>query len=625
MAAARASTAKSRRTSNSKRSKRSKQSKRTYTSSYYEIMESAVRSVSYYRKHSDRFVMDYLHWDLHLFQRMLILIMNICTVFVFIGCRGIGKTFISAIYSVERAVLYPGSKICIACKVRSQGMNVLEKIMLELKPRSPELALEIDEKQTKINGAMAQIVFKNGSYIKVVTASDSARGNRANILLLDEFRMIPKDVIDMVLRKFLTLPRQPKYSELTKEERKKEYAKEKNKTLYLSSAYFVDHWSYLKCLDTCRAMLGEKKQFICGLPYQLSIKEGLLDAETVADEMAESDFSQLKFDMEYSALWYGDNDGAFFDYKSISKNRNIKYPMLPGSLSVKLNHPERLRILPKEPGEIRILSVDIALMSSKKNKNDATAVFINCMKPPRKQSRSGRYMSNIVYTDSYEGLRTDDQALRIRRLFDEYSCDYMVLDAQGVGMGVYDAVSRDMVDPESGETYDALSCCNDAEMASRCTVPDAPKVVWSVKASAKMNSDCAYLLREAFRSGRIRLLMTEYDGEDLLSEIRGYNTLTPSERLSLQMPYIQTTLLIDEMTKLNHEENNGKVKVYERSGMRKDRYSSLAYNYYVAVQLENKMRKKRNLDYNPDDSFIIRPPGGRTVLKGRTRRMVKGW
>lgn len=49
--------------------------------------------------------------------------------------------------------------------------------MLELKPNSRELAAEIDDKQTRINGANAQLVFKNSSYIKVVTASDSARGN----------------------------------------------------------------------------------------------------------------------------------------------------------------------------------------------------------------------------------------------------------------------------------------------------------------------------------------------------------------------------------------------------------------------------------------------------------------
>lgn len=60
--------------------------------------------------------------------------------------------------------------------------------------------------------------------------------NRANLLLLDEFRLISKDVIDTILRKFLTQRRTPPYNALTKEERMAAYDKEKNKTLYLSSA-----------------------------------------------------------------------------------------------------------------------------------------------------------------------------------------------------------------------------------------------------------------------------------------------------------------------------------------------------------------------------------------------------
>ena len=62
--------------------------------------------------------------------------------------------------------------------------------------------------------------------------------NRCNVLLLDEYRLISKATIDTVLRKFLTLRRMPKYEELTDEERKREYDKEKNLTMYLSSAYW---------------------------------------------------------------------------------------------------------------------------------------------------------------------------------------------------------------------------------------------------------------------------------------------------------------------------------------------------------------------------------------------------
>ena len=282
-------------------------------------------------------------------------------------------------------------------------------------------------------------------------------------------------------------------------------------------------------------------------------------------------------------MFYGTENDAFFDFGSVSKNRKIKYPMLPNKMAAKLNNAQQVRIQPKQNGEVRILSADIALMSSRKNNNDATAIFINQMLP----TKAKRYVNNIIYTDACEGLRTDDQALMIRRLFDEYDCDYLVLDAGGIGLGIYDALAKDITDPDTGEIYPALSCCNNAEMASRCSVIGAPKVIWSVKASAQFNSDCAFLLREAFKSGRIRLLVTEYEAEELLGEIRGYKSLSPSERAELQLPYIHTTLLIDELTKLQHEESGGKVKIHEKSGMRKDRYSSLSYNYYVAIQIEN--------------------------------------
>lgn len=263
------------------------------------VLHGAVLWCAYYRANPHRLAKDYLHLELHVFQKILIMMMNWSSTTVFIGCRGIGKSFLSAVFCVIRCILYPGTKICIASGTRGQSINILEKIILELKPISPELAAEIDEKETKINGTNAQIVFKNTSYIKVVTASDTARGNRATLLLLDEFRMISKDVIDTILRKFLTQRRMPEYSKLTKAEKLAEYNKEKNKTMYLSSAYFVDHWSYTKCTDTCRFMLDDTKhQFVCGLPYQLSVTEGLLDRDTVADEMAETDFNEIKFQIK---------------------------------------------------------------------------------------------------------------------------------------------------------------------------------------------------------------------------------------------------------------------------------------------------------------------------------------
>lgn len=581
------------------------------------LMRGVADWCAFYRENIHRFAADYLHVRLRLFQKIVLLMMNLCTITVFIASRGIGKSYLSAIFCVCRCILYPGTKICIASGTRGQSLNVLEKIELELKQNSPELRAEIDERQSKTNGTDARIVFKNGSFIKVVTAGDSARGSRANILLLDEARLIRKDVIDVVLKKFLTQSRMPLYKALTDNERKIEYAKEKNMTLYLTSAYWADSWIYQKCLDTFKAMMvgNGSKQFICGLPYHLPIAEGLINKTTIEDDMSESDFSEILFSIEYCSLFYGAGDDSFFDYGTVSKTRHIKYPMLPSHLASILGNAAQVKIPEKVAGEIRILSADIALMSSKKHDNDASAVFINSMT----QTKSGRYMRNIVYTENFEGARTEDQALIIRKYFDEFMCDYIVLDAQGVGAGVYDALSRDITDPDTGEIYPALSCCNNAEMAARCVNPNAKKVIWAIKASAQFNSECALWLREGFKSGRIRLLQNEYDAEELLGAIKGYDKLSHMQKVKVLLPYVNTTLLVDELVKLQHEDSgNGRVRIYERSNMRKDRYSSLSYNYWVSVQLETEKAKKDARNISIDDTMIlIKPPSaGSGVMRG---------
>lgn len=574
------------------------------------LLEQVALWAAFYRANPHRWVMDFLHVKLRLFQMIVLYMMDLAATSVFIGARGIGKTFLAAILCCHRCVNYPGSKIVIASGTRGQGILVIEKIMKDLVPNSPELRAEIDEKATRINSSEAVMVFKNGSYIEVVTASDTARGHRATMLLVDEFPLVKKDTVDAVLRKFLASPRHPKYLDYPEYENDPDL-QERNKLMFLSSAYYTDHWSYTRCTDSCRFMLSpEKSSFICGLPYQLSIQEGLLLPEDVEEEQMESDFNEVKFSMEREAIFFGSSDDAFFDFESVSKNRHIEYAMLPDDISIKLPKATKLRIQTKQPGEKRILSADIALMAStKKKKNDATAIFINSLTP----TKAGRLVSNIVYAENNEGMRTEEQALRIRKLFDAYDCDYLVLDAKSMGLSIYDALAKDMPDPDTGEVYPALSCCNNDDLAARCVSRNAPKVIWAMLGNAKFNSDCALLLREGFRSGRIRLLITEDDLDGVLGDMREYNALSVADKVALKLPYINTTLLIAELINLQHEESTGLVRISEKPGARKDRYSSLSYNFWVANQIEHEQLKKGVRIGVKDNapSFIFRAPGSK--------------
>ena len=226
-------------------------------------------------------------------------------------------------------------------------------------------------------------------------------------------------------------------------------------------------------------------------------------------------------------------------------------------------------------------------MSSKVNKNDATSIFLNQLIP----ASGGKYVSNITYTTNQEGLRTDEQALSIRKLIEEFDVDYLVIDVKGVGLGVVDMIMTDLYDANTGVTYPALSCCNNKEIAERCRVSDAPQKIFAVNGNPLFNSQCALGLREALKQNQVRLLMSEtgYDVEDALQEIPGYNKLPAQDKMALKLPYINTTLLANELVELEYETKDNVIRVKEKAGKRKDRYSSLSYNIYVAKQKEREL------------------------------------
>ena len=111
----------------------------------------------------------------------------------------------------------------------------------------------------------------------------------------------------------------------------------------------------------------QKKYFACGLPYQLSIKEHLLDRNQIADELSEGDQSETTFGMEMECLWFGDTDGALFSYDDIAKNRQIKQALYPDYVSALIPNYKQ-KIPPLAFNERRVLSVDVALLASKKTK-----------------------------------------------------------------------------------------------------------------------------------------------------------------------------------------------------------------------------------------------------------------
>lgn len=430
---------------------------------------------------------------------------------------------------------------------------------------------------------------------------------RANVIVVDEFRMVDKAIIDGVLRKFMTAPRQPKY--LEKPEYK--HLQERNKELYLSSAWYKSHWSWDKVTSFFNSMTDGKSYFVCSLPYQLAIKEGLLMREQVEDEVSESDFNEISWLMEMEAVFFGESEKAFFKFADLEKNRVIQKAIYPKSFYNILRNKD-FKFAEKEEGEIRIISCDISGMSSAKNNNDASVFTILRLIPSKNKTS---YDKHVCYMESLDGGHSQIQALKIRRLYEEFDCDYIVLDTQSFGLSIFDNLATNLYDKEFDREYEALNCINDDEMAKRCFVDNAPKVIYSIKADARLNNDMHVYVRDDFKRGKLRLLMNENECKEYLSSIKGYGDLPPEEQVNFQLPYVQTTFLINEMINLEKvDTENNLIKLKEPSTKRKDRYSSLGYAVYIAKELEAKLRPKSQSNVNISDLLNYVPP---TIRKRR--------
>ena len=113
----------------------------------------------------------------------------------------------------------------------------------DIKGRAKEnLMREI--KNYKITPSESYVEFWNGSKIEICTSNDRARGRRCQILVVDEFRLVEKDMIQDVLQPFTAVMRQPPFLEIEPYKSNKLKYMESNKEIYMSSAYYKAHWSY---------------------------------------------------------------------------------------------------------------------------------------------------------------------------------------------------------------------------------------------------------------------------------------------------------------------------------------------------------------------------------------------
>lgn len=557
------------------------------------VMDNFLQWNTFFRRNLHRVATDYLGLKLHLYQILILYLMGISRFIAIIASRSAAKSYIIAIYACCICIVKPGSKVVLSSATKGQSKLIIsEKIRNELMANSPMLRKEI--RTIKDNQNEVIVFFRNNSTITVVPASENGRGYRSTCIIREEFRQIDKHIEDSVLAPFQII-RTPPYMLDAAYEGNKEL-QEESVDVYISSSWLDNgHWMWKIVDQAYDGMIDGQDMCLLAFDESITLKHNIKSMTYMQNEKKKQD--PLTWRIEFLNERVKEDTSAYFTYSMLQKNQRVKKAFYPRrNIDARFNK-KNIYDIPKQSGELRIVSCDMAFVENKRNDNS----IFSCMRLLPEFTNFTRNDSSVVnisngyrrivpYMESVQGGDTAKQALRIRQLFEDFHADYIVLDLRNAGISIYDMLARVMYDDERDCEYSPLSCMNDEKVANRVLAEGAEPCIFVINATPKLNSDIAQDFRRTLDEERIDLLVSfEKASEEILPNITDYvNAPDADTQLFYESPFLETQALISETTGLIYEKNvqTGAITIKERGSNRKDRYTSVSYGSYFAGLLE---------------------------------------
>ena len=537
--------------------------------------------ITFYRKNPSYFIEHYMGVKLFTYQRFWVNLISRSTEFVGIASRASAKSWLIAVYSIARCILYPGTVIALASSTKAQAGLIISEKCTALRDEHPNIARETLNLVTNQN--KWEMTFLNGSKINVVVSGEGGRGHRSNITVLEERRLIPNIIIDSIIRPFL-VSRQPPYMKKAEYAEIEELREEPQEIIITSAHYKSSEW-YPETKRFIKKM-SEGNPDIKGifLDYPISIRHGIKTKKQMISE--QNNLDPITFLMEYGNIPYGSSNLSF--YKLGLFNRTVKRGWRPIQDEVYVTTRKNIYDIPKLGDEMRIVSVDVAMRAG--STNDNTIISCARLLPSRKG-----WLTEISYIESHNGKNTYLQALRIKQIYEEFKADVLVLDVANAGISVFDALSSVTKDEVRGVEYPAYTVMNSLavdtkvydELTARTLGQEAVGCIFPISANAPLNSLIAVKFRERLKKRLVAFLVDDNTEEEFLIKSGNKDILDQNDtgvRGYLLQSHLQTSLFINEAIALEMVLQNGLVKLVEPEGARKDRYTSISYlNYYVSL------------------------------------------
>ncbi len=545
------------------------------------IIPVAREYIAYFREYPDMFV-DFMagKWqanppketlNLFFYQRVFLRAAMRYKYVYAVFPRAYSKSFLSVLILMTRAVLYAGSKLFVTSGGKEQASGILKEKVQEICTLVPGFAREIDWGRGKtLEGKdYCKYVFKSGSYIDNLGASEKSRGKRRHGGLVEECVGVDGTILNEVIIPVMNVSRR-----LPDGTSRDEEVLNKSQ-IFVTTAGWKNTFAYDKLIQMLVGQITRPDLFcIMGGTWRIPVLMHLLDKNFVRDLKLDGTFNESSFDREYESKWSGTIEDAFFRAEQFDRSRILKQPEYEYSgRSMKSAY--------------YVLSVDVG----RKGCDTVICVF---KVTPQTAGVSLKTLVNI-YTVSDEHF--EDQAIKIKKLFYKYKARRIVIDGNGLGIGLVDYMVKTQIDPDTNETYPDFGVENDEENFYKKFRTDACEfdAMYIIKANAPINTEAHANAQTQLSSGKVKTLIDERVAKVKLMGTKRGQDMKPEERAEYLKPFTLTSILKEEMMNLR-EENEGVNIILKQANksIRKDKFSAFEYGlYYIKQEEDSKKRRKK--------------------------------
>ena len=462
--------------------------------------------------------------------------------------RGWGKTLVEILATYVKGILIPNYTQFMTAQSLKHASDLFKQKHAEVIKFFPFIQNEF-AKDPVIKEGRVEIYFKNGSMIGILPNTQDAKGSRANCITAEETALMNKTVFDDAIEPIVSEP----YPNQRKQSQNNPFVI--NGLHFITTTYFASLDAFQHNKDVMEGMINLQGQMAFGASWRLPVafKRGRRAEEYTS---IKSRVSPLAWVTNYESRWVGGAQDCLVPVHMLMEMRQIEEPELYCD------------------GENDYyMGIDVA----RSDNPDQCFTSIVVVKARRDKYNAVNQV-DVVYLTNVKGTYDfEAQALIIKKLQRNFRAKAVVLDANGVGMGLGDMLLKRTMDSVTNATYPAFDHVDWKNRKSND--PTAIRCLYNLKAQGINEKIIATFITTM--QSIVRLLVQK----DLVSM-----DLSDDIFACKELSYVQTDMLIEEINNLKTVETGVFKKLTVETispKWKKDRYSALAYVLYYLITEDN--------------------------------------